>query len=280
MDLGSIIPLVLIGLVIAAVGIFTGFMFPAPTHKVESDLTEEPRRVPLPGDFSPALRKFLSDHSEGQALAPTRVAAWGRGRIASRIPFLGRVWLPLSWNLYLVPGSMFVIHNRIIWYRRTFIHGGEEYRQGKGAFLLGKRPVDNPYLDETERSLVWLYSIWLAPGSLVNHPAVKWELSENTAHLSVREEGLQPLDYELVFEPGTGTLIKISGTRKGSRTGGDYPFEATLLEPKNFDGIGDIPTRWIANWDNDVYLKLNLTGINLNVDIDPIMQTGIEDLTA
>lgn len=280
MDLASIIPLVLIGLVIAAAGIVIGFLFPAPTHKVAGDSSEELQRVALPGDFSPALKKFLSDHSKSQAVAPTMVAAWGRGRISSRMPFLGRVWLPLSWNLYLIPGSMFVIHNRIIWYRRTFIHGGEEYRQGKGAFLLGKRPVDNPFLDETERSLVWLYSIWLAPGSLANHPAVNWESHENTAHISVHEEGLAPLDYELVFEPETGTLNKIIGTRKGSRTGGDYPFEATLLEPKNFEGIGDIPTRWIANWDNDFYLKLNLTGINLNVDIEPIMQTGIEELSA
>ena len=280
MDLGNIIIYVGIGLLVAGAAVFIGFLFPAPTHKVAGEPSEIIRKVSLPGDFSPALKKFFSDHSNGWTVAPVRVAAWGRGRISSRVPIFGRLWLPLSWNLYLVPGSMFIIQNRITWFGRTFIRGGEEYRSGKGAFLLGNKPVDNPYLDETERALVWLYTIWLAPGSLVNHPNVKWESYENPVRISIEQENLASLEFSLVLESETGKLNKIISTRKGSRTGGDYPFEATLLEPKNFENSGEIPTRWIANWDNDVYLKLDLSGINLNVDIEPVMQAGIEGLPA
>lgn len=280
MELGNIVSFVLIGLVVAIAAVIIGFLIPAPIHKLAGDSSEIVQKVSLLGDFSPILKRFLFDPSDSRVLAPAMVAAWGRGRISSRFPILGRIWLPLSWNLYLVPGSIFVIHNRITWFGRNFIRGGEEYRSGKGEFLLGKKPVDNPYLDETERALVWLYSIWLAPGSLVNHPNVKWESDEDKVRICVQEENLAPLEFSLILESETGKLNKIITTRKGSRTGGDYPFEATLLEPKNFGESGEIPTRWIANWDNDVYLKLDLAGISLKVDINPVMQGGIEALPA
>lgn len=278
MDLGNIVLLLVIGLVVAGAAVVIGFMIPAPIHKVDGESSGNIKKVILPDDFSPEEKKFFSGTSDPQVLAPDRLAAWGRGRISSHLPIFGRVWLPLSWTLYLIPGSMFVIHNRITWFGRNFIRGGEEYRHGKGKFLLGRKPVENPYLDETERALVWLYSIWLAPGSLANHPEAQWSSEGHELQLQVNAEGLAPLNFALTLDPQSGTLAKIVSTRKGSRTGGDYPFVAALSETKIFEGTAELPTHWIADWDNDVYLKLNLAGICLNADIDQVMQGGIEEL--
>lgn len=268
----------MVGLVVAGAAAFIGFLIPAPIHKIAGESSGNIKKVLLPDDFSSETKRLLSNSAAPWDSAPGVLVAWGRGRISSHLPLVGRVWLPLAWTLYLVPGSMFMMHNRITWFGRNFIRGGEEFRYGKGNFLLGRKPVENPYLDETERALVWLYSLWLAPGSLVNHPNAQWSTQGGEILLCVNEEGLAPLKFTLNLDAQTGHVTKIISTRKGSRTGGDYPFEAALQEPKDFGTAGSLPTRWIADWDNDIYLKLTLAGIDLNTDIESVLQGGIEEL--
>jgi hypothetical protein len=278
MDLGNIALLLIVGLGVAAAAAVIGFMIPAPIQKVDGESSGNIEKVILPDDFSPQLKKIFSGSDGAEMQAPDCLVAWGRGRISSHLPIFGRVWLPLTWTLYLVPGTMFIMHNRITWFGRVFIRGGEEFRHGKGNFFLGRKPVENPYLDETERALVWLYSIWLAPGSLANHPHTQWSLVDQEIELRVADEGLAPLTFKLTQDESEGTLTKIVSTRKGSRTGGDYPFIAQLAAPKSFDSSTKIPSRWIADWDNDVYLKLDLAGLRGNADIEEVLQGGIEEL--
>ena len=76
----------------------------------------------------------------------------------------------------------------------------------------------------------------------------------------------------------TGLLQTITGMRKGSRTGDDYPYIATLANPKVFDFAGSIPTQYTANWDNDIYIKFELSGIAMNQNVSEAMQIGIEEM--
>jgi hypothetical protein len=52
----------------------------------------------------------------------------------------------------------------------------------------------------------------------------------------------------------------------------------TFSKPSSFGAGNLIPTRFIANWDNDVYLKMELAGIRYNQDISEIMEAGVEGL--
>ncbi len=264
-------------MVFLAVG-FAGFRVPAPLRWPAGKPAASLSTLPPDFDLPPLAKKWLFQGS-ARAETPSTLVAWGRGKIVSQLPIFGRTWLPLSWTLYLIPGENFIIQNRITWFGRRFIRGGEEYRDGKGSFVLGSKSSEYQYLDETQRALVWLYSIWLAPASLVAMDSVSLkDNSEGGLCLMVHQNQRSLLQFNLDFDSTTGLLQRISGTRKGSRTGGDYPYIASLSQPENFGEAGKIPIRYVANWDNDMYIKFELAGIALNQDVSEAMQTGVEEL--
>jgi hypothetical protein len=269
--LGTIILLVLLALVVFVIAGFVGFKIPAPLSEPADQSTGEVAKGDLPADWPPAARRWLGDAPE-----PTTLVAWGRGSIASRLPLLGKIWLPLAWTLYLTPGTDFMIQYRITWFARNFIRGGEEYRDGKGTFILGSKPLDNPHLDQTERTMAWLYSLWLVPASLIRLPGLSFQSGANDGLRLIVTQPDQPvLTFDLAFDPHSGTLQTITTTRKGSRTGQDYPYLAHFTLPRAIAEIGTISTHFVGDWDQDVYLKLDLAGIKLNQDISETMQAGI-----
>jgi hypothetical protein len=275
----NVLVLAAAGLAIFLVVGFIGFKIPAPLVRPPGEPTGPVDYCSAPDSLPPAARRWLFADSQPAPVA-TSLAAWGRGWIASRMPIVGRIWLPLSWTMYLVPGASFIVQNRVTWFTRRFIHGGEEFRDGKGAFLIGKGPNDYPFLDETERALAWFYSIWLAPASLLGMSAVNFASGENGDVVITVHQGNKPaFDIKLQLDDQTGTLTSLTSTRKGSKTGGDYPYQAALSKVRSFEGAGQIPTQYIANWDNDVYLKLELAGIQMNQDIADPMQIGLVDLS-
>jgi hypothetical protein len=274
MDIGTIILLVLIALVVFVIAGFVGFKVPAPLSWPADESTGEVAHCDLPADWPPAARRWLRDGA-----APTALVAWGRGSIASRLPLVGKIWLPLSWTLYLLPGSDFIIQYRITWFARNFIRGGEEYRDGKGTFILGPQPVDTPHLDQTERTMAWLYSIWLAPASLIHLPELSSQPGANAGLRWVAAQPDQPiLTFDITFDPESGTLQTITTTRKGSRTGEDYPYQALFNRPRALPDVGTISTHFVGDWDKDIYLKLDLAGIKFNLDLSEIMQAGIRPI--
>ena len=274
----NVLILAAIGLVILLVVGFIGFKIPAPLLRPPGAPTGPVIHLTSPDSLPPAARRWLFYNSQA-APAPSSLAAWGRGWVASSLPVLGRVWLPLSWTIYLIPGSSFIILNRITWFTRFFIRGGEEFRGGKGAFIIGKHANEYPYLDETERALAWFYSIWLASGSLANMPDVNIDPGEDgDVKMTVQAASKPEIQFKLDFDPQTGLLRAITGTRKGGRTGSDLFYQATLSQPRSFEGAGTIPSRYTANWDHDINVKLELGGILLNQDVTDPMRAGLAEL--
>jgi hypothetical protein len=179
----------------------------------------------------------------------------------------------------LIPGTSFIIQNRITWFGRRFIRGGEEFRDGKGAFILGSEVMNTPYLDETERSLGWLYSLWLAPGSLINKANVAIDENEDSSvRIVASSGGKQDLVFNLSFDTESGQLRSIDSVRKGSRSGDDYPYQATLGPTVMIIEESRVPTSYTGDWDHDVYIKLELAGMQFNQDVSEAMQIGIGDL--
>lgn len=277
-SLTSTIVLAFIALVLFLVAGFVGFKIPSAAQPVPEEPTGPVEQISLPEGLPPAAQQWLFSQSK-EAQAPTSLVAWGSGWVSSRLPVIGRMWLPLSWTFYLIPGSSFIILNRITWFRRRFIRGGEEYRGAKGAFIMGKNQMEDPNLDETERALVWFYSLWLAPASLLTqHSVTLLPAEKGCIQMNVVQADKPELKIQLEMDAAGTHLQTITSTRKGSRTGNDYPYQATLRQPKDLPEIGSIPTLYTAEWDHDVYLKLQLSGVHLNQDIDESMQLGAVEL--
>jgi hypothetical protein len=273
----SIIIYALIGLAAFVVIGYIGLKIPAPLNWPFGETIDDVKRNPPPDNLPQVVRRWLLN-GQSTASSPVSVVAWGRGTIASSLPIIGRIWLPLSWTIYLSPGNGFIIQNRITWFRRRFIRGGEEYRNGKGTYILGSEGIEYPHLDETERVLGWVYLIWLAPGSLLDLPGIEFTSENDTPLLLVSEPEKEPLQFDLTFASDTGLLQSIRTHRKGSRSGQAYPYTATFNTPLDFENTGILPARFVGDWDGDVYLKLELAGIHYNQDVTEAMQTGIADL--
>lgn len=270
----------LIGVVaFIAIG-YIGFRVPAPIIPPNGNLESQADNSPLPGGLPELAYRFLSaSNNKMESAQPPALSAWGRGYISSHLRFFGNFWLPVSWRLYLAPGEEFAIQNRITWYRRPFMLGGEMYHQGKGSYLLGSQEVSAPYLDDTERVLPWIYALWLSPASLVNLPGLEWHQTGNDGlTLKVKGENPSEMEFQLTVDPADGVLKKIQTVRKGSRSGDDYPFIVELRSPRHFDQMKPVPSKFVALWDKDIYLKLELSGICLNYDIQSVLQQGIEGL--
>jgi hypothetical protein len=260
-----------------AVG-FIGFKIPAPLHQPPETPPGPVTLISPPDSLPPAARRWLF-HDSNQAPAAANVVAWGRGWIESRMRFIGTIWLPLSWTLYLVPGDSYVIMNRVTWFNRSFSRGGEEFRNRKGGFRFGKEVNQDPNLDETQRALAWFYSIWLSPASLIGKKDVEFCKDEkDPAGIIVKRSFRAATDMHLTFDPEIGLIQTMTSTRMGSKKGKDLSFIATFSQPRSFDLLGKIPTRFTASWDNDLYLKLELAGIRFNQEISDVMQAGLEDL--
>lgn len=263
--------------VFLAVG-FAGFRIPAPIRMPPDEPTAPPSSLAMSSEL-PSLAKSWIYQGKTSSISPKSLVAWGKGWVASRVPIIGKIWLPLSWTLYLLPGESFVMQNRITWFGRRFIQGGEEFRSGKGSFVFGSQSTDAPFLDDTEKALVWLYSIWLTPASLVMMDSVSlFETSQYNLELTADQGQNFSLLFSLDFSSDTGLLHQITGTRKGSRTGIEYPYMATLTHPRNFAEMGQIPTKYTANWDGDIYIKLELAGVKVNRDVSTAMLTGVKEM--
>lgn len=273
----TILLYLLLGLAAFLVIGFIGLKFPAPLAWPFGEPTENLEQSALPDGLPQTVRQWFSGDSQTSP-RPVSLVAWGRGWIASRLPIVGKVWLPLSWTLYLQPGSSFIMQTRITWFRQRFIRGGEEYRDGKGVYILGAEALQKPFMDETERALAWLYFLWLCPGSLIHLPQVHFQELPDTTRLIVEDAGLNPLTFQLAFDPQTHSLQTIQTTRKGSTSGIDYPYQATFSQPEAFEEMGLLPTRFTGEWDGDLILQLELIGLQPNQDITEAMQTGVVDL--
>ena len=144
---------------------------------------------------------------------------------------------------------------------------------------MGKNQMEDPNLDETERALVWFYSLWLAPASLLAQRGVTIQPADNGClQMDVVQNDKPDIKIQLEFDP-TGTHLQtIRSTRKGSRTGKDYPYQATLRQVENLPEIGSIPTLYTAEWDHEIYLKLRLAGVHLNQEIAEALQAGAVEL--
>ena len=72
---------------------FLGFKVPAPLRWPAGEPTVALSYLSPGIDLAPLTKKWLSQGSSG-APVPVSLVAWGGGKIASRLPIFGKVWLP------------------------------------------------------------------------------------------------------------------------------------------------------------------------------------------
>jgi hypothetical protein len=274
----NLIVTLLAALVAALLLGWLGFLLKSPVHAPQREAVTRPLPIPLPRDLPPSLYHFFEKNYGTLIYPPATVVAWGRGQIiARRFGRLGPLWAPFSWTIDLMPGKNFVMTTRITWWRRNYIRGGEEYREGKGRFTYGKNSVKNPHIDRSEQTLLWLYTILLAPTTILLEPDITCQKGEEDDSVCIRipfsEEDTR--SFVLHFDPETGQIARIDTFRTASRDGRLVPFKFVLEAPHSFGDDLIFPGRISVAWEEDPYVQYEIKGVNFNVDVSTAMEEGI-----
>jgi hypothetical protein len=244
---------------------------------------EPPETTPLAGEDLPApLRAYFKSTFGENLPLPGTAVAWGTGRIVVRyFGALGPLWAPLRWAVYLVPGEQFVWRTTITWFRQRMLQGGDEFRQGHGRFVMGNRPLENKNINLSEWAVMWLYTLFAAPTSLLGEDTVQFDpVDENAVRMRVPAPGKdEHWEFILRFEPDSSRLYKIETKRTASRSGEGIPYQIWLYDPQNHP-VGRLPSTLRFAWEGEDHLELKVSGVAYNLNINPILEHGANEAEA
>jgi hypothetical protein len=279
MDINIIIFFIIFGLVLGGLIGYAGFRYP-PKIKIPSrELIAPPEVISIPNNLPSLLKESLINNFNSQLPLPGSLVAWGRGRIkAFPLPVIGPLWTPFSWTLDLLPSNAFVLQFRMTWFGKVFIIGGDEFRNGHGRFLMGDRLLESDNLNLSEATLMWIYSLWLSPFTLLTNKQINWKgMDESTIQATVPSCNDEFRSFDYVLDPSSNRLLRIDTTRTASRDGRSLAFHADFGQHRLFDDHYTFPAHMSARWENEKpYLHLDLIGLRYNVDVSEVMQQGID----
>jgi hypothetical protein len=139
--------------------------------------------------------------------------------------------------------------------------------------------VENPNLNPSMRSLLWLYSLVFAPGSVLSDERLRCEaVDEQTVKFHIRvDPETDPQLFSLRFDPRNGRLVLIETVRAASRDGRLLQFFFVLEGDTHVaDGV-DLPLRIAAAWDDGAYGRYILNGMRYNPALDEAFEQGINE---
>lgn len=274
--MNGILPSLILG--IAALALFfvlgwVGFKLKPKLEVPEFIKNELVVEQPIDKKLPKSMKTFYTENIGDPVLIPSSVVAWGRGSmLANRIPFVGQMWLPLCWKLYMVPGEAFNFQVKVTWYTRTFFKGSDSYRDGRGRFGMGTNTVINANVDRSEQILMWLLSFLVSPMSILAKEGATWEQGEKTetsdsAKVSFLSNEGDPLSFTFIIDPKEAEINKVETSRLTAKSGKWLPFHALYGNYRqNEEGVF-LPTTMTASWEGDDYLKLEVVGLRYNVNV-------------
>jgi len=274
----NIVEIILIALVLIVVLLMVGLAGFRYRPKIKPPSRQSIGEVPTiitPADLPPLLQRSVEANFGSRLPASSSLVAWGRGRVvAGKIPILGRLWTSLVWTLNLSPGQSFILDTRLSWFGRIFAVGTEELRHGHGKFDLGERVIENANLDLSETTLLWIYTTWLSPFSMLVDPHISWQVEgESTIRASLPFADGAEHSFDLVVDPQNFRFERLDTTRVTSKEGNSLPFHAVFSQHRSFDNDFIFPAHLYFHWDTeDAYMHLDLSGIRYNVDLSDLMR--------
>ena len=235
---------------------------------------------PIPTGLPAPLQRYLQQRYGDRMLIPASLAAWGNGTvIAASFPRLGKLWVPIRWNLFLKPGSEFVWRYTITWYTTPFMRAGEEFRQGRGRFVVGNRILRSPNVNQSEHTPLWLYTLQFALPAAVLDASVTWQaLDDQQVKMILPLPNGAPLEFVLYFNEDCSKLLQVKTERTANRTGVRQPFTVVFGEPAEFPGASILPASMQAAWgDDEIFMKPKVHGVCYGAEIDLPLEQGADE---
>jgi hypothetical protein len=185
-----------------------------------------------------------------------------RGRGGFRQPLAGSLgfWIPMRWELHLVPASDFVFLASVRLLGRSVLRGGDEYRDGRGRFRMGRRTLDGPAVDRAEYAALVGWTAVLAPGALVARSGVIAERGDGPdAVRVVFPFGTETWECVLRFDPAGGLLSRLE-THRDDLRGGSRRWSAEVERWTTRDGRPS-PERVLTRWEETPAVRVEFEAV-------------------
>jgi hypothetical protein len=249
---------------IGLVGLFTlGFAIsprPYRAHPVPTHLGE---LTPMQPDIPEPVRRHFTETVGAVAPRIDTAVVWGRGRFCVR-----GVWIPLRYKTWYRAGDAYFRRMEGTFFTRPVMSGTDRYVQGQGDFSLGEQVEHSEEGNRSQALVLWAEMVWL-PSVLVQDPQIRWEMvDEHSARLAVPVgTGIERLLFH--FDPLTGRMTHLEGTRLRPESGEQEPWRMDLLAWKEFQGML-IPEQISVAWgeSGSPWSYWTLDGVAYNVHVD------------
>ena len=216
----------------------------------------------------PVYRHFRASLGERVPEIETAVV-WGRGKFN-----LNGLWFPMRFKSYNVAGREFRRDMDLTWFGMPIFRGYDAYLNGKGTLkitgLFGLVDVsgEGENFDQGDNLAMWAEAPFTTPSALVLDPRVRWEPIDDTSARLVVPFGEHKEPLRVEFDPGTGLITQISGTRYRGQEKTKAPWHGEFSEWRTVRGI-KVPHRPVGVWEDSEgpYVVLDLEGVEYNVAV-------------
>ncbi|MFB0545508.1 MAG: DUF6544 family protein, partial [Anaerolineae bacterium] len=187
-----------------------------------------------------------------------------------KLPLI-KLWLPLVWKEYFIPGRTFVWEAELKWFGFTILRGKDEFVGGKGRMVIGGQVAEGEGFDQADNQRIWHESFWM-PAALAEDSRVRWEaVDDTTVKMFIPYKDGED-ELRLKFDPQTHLLTDLFSKRYSSDDQEMRPYWETYRDYREFNGVL-VPTSLGAAYDEDFYVYLTVDGIVYNVDVSHKLPT-------
>jgi hypothetical protein len=201
------------------------------------------------------VTRLLERYAEAVGLpqATALVQASGDGGSRQGLGF----WLPLAWEVHVVPARDFVFLARARLARIPLGRTGDELRDGHGRFRVGRRVVDGDVVDRSQHAALWAWTLVLAPASALRRTDVFVESAGDDRARVAFPFRSETWECSLAFDRETGLLRRLDTHREEIATGRSLRFAIEVEQWRARDGR-PTPARLLTRWDDVPAFRLDV----------------------
>jgi hypothetical protein len=186
----------------------------------------------------------------------------GRGAMRQEVVGRSGFWFPIVWEAYLVPGSEFVWVAQVRALGLPFSRAGDEFKDGKGRARIGRRVFDGDGYDRAEYTLLWAWTLLLAPQEAQARPDVVIEPAGSDAARVSFPFRTETWGCTLRFAPEDGLLRVIETHRFDPRSGQARRWSA---EVERWSSAGELPhpETVLARWEDRPAVRIEIDRVSM-----------------
>ena len=166
-------------------------------------------------------------------------------------------WLPLAWELHLIPASDFVFLARTSFAGVRLGRLGEELRDGRGRYRAGRRILDGDAVDRAEHATLWAWTLVLAPLAVLDRADVFVEAAGAERVRVSFPYGTETWECGLTFG-ADGLLRRLDTHREHIGSGGGTLRFAIEVERFAAQDGRPAPDRLVTRWGDVPSLRLDV----------------------